>query len=661
MRVLGIDIETYSSIDLTKSGVYAYSSAPDFKILLFAYAYDDEEVKIYDPDTEGLPPSVLGDLTDPDVIKTAYNAEFEITCIRKAFGIELDPAQWRCTMIQAAELGLPQSLAQAAQVLGLPAQKDKRGKKCIDFFSKPARTCSRRKPLKDAPLLPDDMRHKPEDDPALWETFKVYCKQDVEVERDIRKRLEAFPIADSEQRLWVLDKRIAARGCRIDRELAENAVRFGERFTAEKTAELKRLTGLDNPNSVAQLKAWLTERTGQTFDTLDKKAVGALLKETADPLVKEVLRLRVEVAKTSTKKYGAMLECTCPDDGTNKFARARGFLRFYGAARTGRWAGALVQVQNLPQNHLPDLAEARELVKSGDYELFEMCYGSVQQVLSELIRTAFVPTVGCRFIVSDFSAIEARVVAYLAGEKWRLEVFGNGGDIYCASASKMFGVPVVKHGVNGHLRQKGKIAELALGYGGSVGALKSMGALEMGLSEDELQPLVDSWRQSNPKIVQFWREVESAATKAAEGCPQRVGRFGFFRKSGILFVRLPSGRCIAYVQPKITENRFGKPSLTYMGLDQQTKAWTRLETFGGKLTENLVQAYARDCLAESMIRLEARGYKIVFHVHDEVIIDAPKGFGSAEEVAAIMGEPIPWAQGLPLRAEGYETEFYRKD
>ena len=649
MRELSIDIETYSSVDLTKSGVYAYSSAPDFRILLFAYAYDDEEVKIYDPNTEGLPPSVLGDLTDPDVIKTAFNAEFEITCIQRAFGIELDPAQWRCTMIQAAELGLPQSLAQAAQVLGLPAQKDKRGRKCIDFFSKPC------KALKDAPLLDDDMRHTPADDPELWETFKEYCKQDVEVERAIRRRLADFPIAESEQRLWVLDKRIAARGCLIDRRLAENAMRFGERFTAEKTAELKRLTGLDNPNSVSQLKAWLTERTGQTFDSLDKKAVRAILKDSTDPLVKEVLRLRAEVAKTSVKKYGAMLDCTCPD------RRARGFLRFYGASRTGRWAGALVQVQNLPQNHLPDLAEARELVKSGDYELFEMCYGSVQQVLSELIRTAFVPSEGHRFIVSDFSAIEARVVAYLAGEKWRLEVFGNGGDIYCASASKMFGVPVVKHGVNGHLRQKGKIAELALGYGGSVGALVSMGALEMGLAEEELQPLVDSWRESNPKIVRFWYDVQNAAMKAAEGEPQTLGRFRFFRRSGILFVKLPSGRCIAYVQPKITENRFGKPSLTYMGLDQQTKAWTRLETFGGKLTENLVQAVARDCLAESMIRLEARGYKIVFHVHDEVIIDAPRGFGSGSEVAAVMGEPIPWAPGLPLRAEGYETPFYRKD
>lgn len=648
MRELSIDIETYSSIDLTKSGVYAYSSAPDFKILLFAYAFDDDEVKIFEPDS-GIPREVLEALTAPDVIKTAYNAEFEITCIGRAFGIELDPAQWRCTMVQAAELGLPQSLAQAAQVLGLPAQKDKRGKKCIDFFSKPC------KQLKDAPLLSDDMRHKPEDDPELWETFKEYCKQDVEVERAIRKRLEAFPIAESEQRLWVLDKRIAARGCLIDRQLAENAVRFGERFTAEKTAELKRLTGLENPNSVAQLKAWITERTGLTFDSIDKKAVKALLKATADPLVKEVLRLRAEVAKTSTKKYGAMLGCMCGD------GRARGFLRFYGAARTGRWAGALVQVQNLPQNHLPDLSEARELVRSGDYELFEMCYGSVQQVLSELIRTAFVPSTGCRFIVSDFSAIEARVVAYLAGEKWRLKVFAEGGDIYCASASKMFGVPVVKHGVNGHLRQKGKIAELALGYGGSVGALKSMGALEMGLAEEELQPLVDSWREANPRIVQFWYDVQSAAMKATEGEPQTLGRFRFFRKSGILFVRLPSGRCIAYVQPRIDENRFGKPSLTYMGLDQQTKAWTRLETFGGKLTENLVQAVARDCLAESMIRLEARGYKIVFHVHDEVIIDAPRGFGSAEKVAAIMGEPISWARGLPLRAEGYETDFYRKD
>lgn len=649
MRQLAIDIETYSSVDLTKSGVYAYSSAPDFRILLFAYAYDDEEVKIYDPHEEGIPPSVFSALTDPDVIKTAFNAEFEITCIARDFGIYLDPAQWRCTMIQAAELGLPQSLAQAAQVLGLPAQKDRRGKKCIDFFSKPC------KPLKDAPLLENDLRHKPEDDPELWETFKEYCKQDVEVERAIRKRLEAFPIAESEQRLWVLDRHIAARGCRIDEQLAWNAVRFGERFTHEKTAELKRLTGLENPNSVVQLKAWLTERTGQTFDTLDKKTVRALLKETDDPLAREVLRLRAEVAKTSTKKYGAMLQCTCPD------GRTRGFLRFYGAARTGRWAGALVQVQNLPQNHLDDLSEARELVRDGDYELFELCYGSVQQVLSELIRTAFIASEGCRFIVSDFSAIEARVVAYLAGEKWRLEVFKNGGDIYCASASKMFGVPVVKHGVNGHLRQKGKIAELALGYGGSVGALKSMGALEMGLSEDELQPLVDSWRQSNPRIVQFWREVEGAALKAVEGYPQRVGRFKFFRKSGILFVQLPSGRCIVYVQPRVEENRFGRPSLTYMGLDQQTKAWTRLETFGGKLVENLVQAVARDCLAESMIRLEAWGYKIVFHVHDEVIIDAPAGFGSADEVAAIMGEPIEWAEGLPLKAEGYETEFYRKD
>ena len=442
-------------------------------------------------------------------------------------------------------------------------------------------------------------------------------------------------------------------------------MRFGERFTAEKTAELKRLTGLDNPNSVSQLKGWLAERTGQTFDSLDKKAVRAILKDSTDPLVKEVLRLRAEVAKTSVKKYGAMLDCTCPD------GRARGFLRFYGAARTGRWAGALAQVQNLPQNHLPDLAEARELVRSGDYELFEMCYGSVQQVLSELIRTAFVPSEGHRFIVCDFSAIEARVVAYLAGEKWRLDVFRNGGDIYCASASKMFGVPVVKHGVNGHLRQKGKIAELALGYGGSVGALVSMGALEMGLAGEELQPLVDSWRKSNPNICRFWYDVQSAAMKAAEGEPQTLGQFRFFRKrvcqpkscmtDSILFVKLPSGRCIAYVQPKITENLFGKPALTYMGLDQQTKAWTRLETFGGKLTENLVQAVARDCLAESMIRLEQRGYKIVFHVHDEVIIDAQQGFGSAEEVAAIMGEPIPWAPGLPLRAEGYETEFYRKD
>lgn len=648
MRELSIDIETYSSIDLVKSGVYAYCGAPDFRILLFAYAFDDGDVQIIDLENGTMPDKILKALTDDEFIKTAFNAEFEITCISEYFGLKLDHSQWRCTMVQAAELGLPQSLAQAAEVLGLDAQKDKRGRRCIDFFSKPCRG------LKDMPLVAGE-RHVPADDPELWETFKAYCKQDVEVERAIKNKLVKFPIADSEQQLWILDKRIAARGCRIDRQLAENAIAFGEEFSRKKLGEMMKLTGLDNPNSVAQLKAWLEERIGQRFDSLDKKAVKEILAGCKDPLVRRVLRLRAEVAKTSVKKYGAMLNCLCPD------GRARGFLKFYGASRTGRWAGQLVQVQNLPQNHLNDPAEARECVREGDYELFEMLYGNVGQALSELIRTAFVPSEGNRFIVSDFSAIEARVVAYLAGEQWRLKVFEDGGDIYCASASKMFGVPVVKHGVNGHLRQKGKIAELALGYGGSVGALISMGALEMGLSEDELKPLVDSWREANPAITAFWYNVQRAALDAVKGEPSAVSGFKFYKKSGILFARLPSGRAIAYAQPQITENRFGKPSLSYMGIDQEKKRWCRLETFGGKLVENLVQAYARDILAESIKRLESKGYKTVFHVHDEVIIDAPKDFGSADEVAEIMGRPVEWAQGLPLRAEAYETEFYRKD
>ena len=648
MRELSIDIETYSSIDLIKSGVYAYCGAPNFRILLFAYAFDDEPVQIVDLESSKLPDDILDALTDAELIKTAFNAEFEITCIRTYFGLGLDVSQWRCTMVQAAELGLPQSLAQVAQVLGLDAQKDKRGKRCIDFFSKPCKS------LKDMPLIGAE-RHLPSDDPQLWETFKEYCKQDVEVERAIKKRLSKYPISDSEQQLWVLDKEISARGCRIDRELAENAIAFGEQFTAVRLAEMQRLTGLDNANSVSQLKTWLEERTGESFDSLDKKAVKGILRDTQDPLIKRVLQLRSEISKTSVKKYGAMLQCLCPD------GRARGFLKFYGAARTGRWAGQLVQVQNLPQNHLNDLTEARDCVKEGDYETFEMLYGNVQQVLSELIRTAFIPSEGCRFIVSDFSAIEARVVAYLAGEDWRLQVFGGGGDIYCASASKMFKVPVEKHGINGHLRQKGKIAELALGYGGSVGALISMGALEMGLSEDELKPLVDSWREANPAITAFWYNVQRAALDAVRGEPSAVSGFNFYKKSGILFVRLPSGRSIAYVKPEITENRFGKPSLSYMGMDQEKKQWRRLETFGGKLVENLVQAFARDCLAESIRRLEAKGYKTVFHVHDEVILDVPQGFGSVQEVADIMGQEISWAPGLPLRAEGYETDYYRKD
>lgn len=648
MRELSIDIETYSSVDLARSGVYAYCAAPDFKILLFAYAFDDEPVQLADIESgEPLPDEVVSALTDRSVIKTAFNAEFEMNCIESFFCLPLDISQWRCTQVCAKELGLPASLEKAAEVLGLDTRKDKRGRRCIEFFSKPCHA------MKSAPLI-NRSRHTPTDDPALWEAFKVYNRQDVEVERAIRKKLSRFPVAESERQLWVLDQQIARRGCRIDRQLAENAIRFGETFKKLRLAEAARLTGLDNPNSVTQLKGWLTEQTGDEYASLDKKAVKELLGSSPSPLVRRVLGIRSEISKTSVAKYSAMLDCLCPD------GRARGFLKFYGS-RTGRWAGERVQVQNLPQNHLPDLDLARECVREGDYEMFELLYGNVPQALSELVRTAFIPADGHRFIVSDFSAIEARVVAYLAGENWRLEVFRSGGDIYCASASKMFKVPVEKHGINGHLRQKGKIAELALGYGGSVGALKSMGATEMGLSEEELQPLVDSWRQSNPRITALWKQAERAAISAAEGLLARVAGFTFAKRSGILFVTLPSGRSIAYIKPQLTENKFGRQALSYMGLDQEKKQWRRIETFGGKLVENLVQAFARDCLAESIRRLEAAGYRIVFHVHDEVIIEAPEGFGSADEVARIMGQPISWAKGLPLRAEAYETEFYRKD
>lgn len=438
--------------------------------------------------------------------------------------------------------------------------------------------------------------------------------------------------------------------------MAKNAIAFDTEHSAVCFTEAQRLTGLDNPKSVSQLKKWIEDRTGDSVKSLNKKAVVKILSETTDPLVKKVLDLRSSLSKTSTKKYEAMVKNTCSD------SRIRGFLQFYGANRTGRWAGKMVQAQNLPQNHLNDLALARACVCDGDFELFEMLFGDVPKTLSELIRTAFIASEGRRFIVSDFSAIEARVIAYLANEKWRLDVFKNGGDIYCASASQMFKVPVVKHGINGHLRQKGKIAELALGYGGSVGALKSMGALEMGIPEDELQPLVDSWRASNPKITALWKSVEKAAISAVKGVPVKLPNgIAFYKQSGILFIRLPSGRSIAYAKPQLKKNKFDRDAVTYMSTSQSRGTWERTETFGGKLTENIVQAFARDCLAESIIRLEYRGFEVNFHVHDEVILDVPKGISSAEEVAKIMGEPIPWAPGLNLKAEAYETPFYKKD
>lgn len=647
MRELSIDIETYSSVNLLKSGVYAYAEAPDFTILLFAYAFDNEEVKIIDTACgEEIPGEIIRELQNKETVKTAFNANFERTCLKKYLGMDMPPSQWHCTMIQSAELGLPKSLAGVAKVLGLEEQKDRSGKACIDYFSKPCKATKSNG---------GRTRNLPQHNMEKWKIFKSYCIQDVVVEREIKRKLDKFPLHPNEQRLWEYDQRITDRGVGVDVNMAKNAIQYST-LHKEKCLELSRkLTGIENPNSVAQLKKWIENRTGNTYESLNKKVVKEILSQSNDPLLKKVLSLRSELSKTSTKKYEAMVNGVCSD------GRIRGILQFYGANRTGRWAGRMVQVQNLPQNHIEDLELARQTVVDGDYEMFELLY-NVPNTLSELIRTAFVPSIGNRFIVSDFSAIEARVVAYLSGEKWRMKVFEEGGDIYCASASQMFKVPVVKHGINGHLRQKGKIAELALGYGGSVGALKSMGALEMGLKEEELQPLVDMWRNTNRHITSFWKECETSAMLAIKGQPQKLKcGVSFYKQSGILFVGLPSGRKLAYVKPQIGENKFGSSSITYMGMNQTKNTWERLETFGGKLVENIVQGFARDCLAESIIRLEDRGFKCNFHVHDEVILDVPLGVSSAKEVAEIMGKPIPWAKGLVLKAEAYETPFYKKD
>lgn len=644
---LSIDIETYSSNDLVKSGVFSYVDAPDFEILLFAYAFDDEEVQIIDIKSgEELPYKVRNALMSKDVIKTAYNAQFEITCIQKFFGIKLDYSQWSCTAVMASELGLPQNLAGVASVLNLQQQKDTRGKRLIDYFCKPC---------KPTQTNGGRTRNLPEHRPEDWKVFKEYCLQDVEVERAIRDKISKFPIADSEQVLWEYDQRINARGVRIDLTLVKNALAYNAQASEDYIQQSKELTGLDNPNSVTQLKAWLEQETGIKQETLTKADVKKIIATTDNATIKKVLEIRESLGKTSTAKYEAMERSVCSD------GRIRGLLQFYGANRTGRWAGRIVQVQNLPQNHLKNIADVRQLVVDGDYDWFSTLY-NVPQTLSELIRTAFIPSEGRRFIVSDFSAIEARVIAYLADESWRIKVFENNGDIYCASASQMFGVPVEKHGVNGHLRQKGKIAELALGYGGSVGALVSMGALDMGLHEEELPDLVQAWRNTNEKITSFWWAVNNAAISAIKGKPVTIDHdISFFRESGILFIKLPSGRKIAYVKPAIGKNKFGSDSITYMGMNQSTKTWERLETFGGKLVENIVQAFARDCLAENIIRLENAGYETNFTVHDEVILDVPKGFGSIDAVNEIMSQPISWAKGLPLKADGYECDFYMKD
>ena len=646
IKSLSCDIETYSSANLARSGVYRYAASPDFEILLFGYSVDGAPVQVVDlARGEKLPPDILEALTDPSVTKWAFNAQFERICLSRYLGYPtgqyLDPSAWHCTMVWAATLGLPLSLEGVGAVLGLEKQKLKEGKELIRYF------CTQSK-ARDGSLI----RHYPADAPERWELFKAYNLRDVETEMAIQQKLSKFPVTESEWRNYTLDQQINDRGIMLDRTLVIQAIRCDEQFKEAHMEQAREVTGLDNPGSPAQLKAWLAEK-GVDAESLSKAAVAEML-EKADGEVELALSLRQELAKSSVKKYAAMEAVVGSDD------RARGLIQFYGASRTGRYAGRLVQAQNLPQNHLPDLDTARALIRSGNFDAVEMLYDSVPMVLSELIRTAFIPKTGCRFFVADFSAIEARVIAWIAGERWRQEVFASGGDIYCASASQMFHVPVEKHGVNGHLRQKGKIAELALGYGGSVGALKAMGALGYGLQEDELKPLVDAWRLSNPHIVRLWWDVDRAAsTCVRERTTTETHGIRFQYQSGMLFITLPSGRRLAYVKPKMGLNRFGNESVTYEGVGMQKK-WLRLESYGPKFVENIVQATSRDILAEAMLRLDAHGYKIVMHVHDEVVIEAPVD-ASLAEISAKMSLSPTWAKGLLLRADGYVTDFYRKD
>lgn len=645
MKKLSIDIETFSDIDLIKCGVYKYADSPAFEILLFAYSIDDGEINIIDlVNGEELPEEIAEAIKSDTVIKTAFNAQFERVCLSKHLGILLDPSSWYCTAVQAAELSLPSSLADVGAALGLERQKMTEGKELIKYF------CVSCKPTKSNG---GRTRNMPGDAPEKWALFKEYCKRDVDVERQIAKKLEMYPISESEHRLYVLDQRINDRGVLVDLELARQAVKLNSIQTAVATEQAYTLTGLENPNSVAQLKAWLTEN-GVEIESLSKKAVAALADET-DGDIQEMLHLRLLMSKTSVKKYEAVMRSVCRDN------RVRRMMRFCGASRTGRWSGNILQPQSLPQNHLPDLTLARDIVKDGDFEMLNMTFGNVPNALSELIRTVLIPKPNHRFIVADFSAIEARVLSWLAGEQWRLDTFRNGGDIYCASASQMFRVPVEKHGVNGHLRQKGKISELACGYGGSVGALKNMGAVEMGVPEDELQGLINDWRNANPHIVKLWTEVGNTAMKAIkEKTIVSLGKLVFMYERGILFIRLPSGRRLSYIKPRIGTNRFGGDSITYMGVGA-SKKWERLETFGGKLVENIVQAIARDLLASAMMNVANAGYNIVFHVHDEIIAEAPDGQGSVDEMCMLMSINPDWADGIPLSADGYECEYYRKD
>lgn len=644
-KQLAIDIETYSDVDLINCGVYKYTDSDEFEILLFAYSIDDRETEIVDLACgEKVPDEVMEMLQDDSVIKTAFNANFERTCLARHFGIELKPEAWRCTAVQAAMLALPLSLESVGVVLGLDKQKMSEGKELIRYF------CSPCKPTKSNG---GRTRNMPSDAPGKWELFKAYCIRDVDVEKQIRMKLWKYPIPEMEQEIYCLDQRINDRGIMVDRNLVNHAIACDLLYKETATKRAYELSELDNPNSVSQLKGWLTEK-GIEVDSLAKATVEELVDKTEGD-VQEMLKLRLAMSKTSVKKYEAIDRSVCREN------RVHGLLQFFGANRTGRWAGRLVQIHNLPQNHITDLELARSLVADGRYEDVELLYESTPNVLSELIRTAFVAKPGCRFIISDFSAIEARVLAWLAEEQWRIDVFNTHGKIYEASASAMFHVPIEEISKTSPLRQKGKISELALGYGGSVGAMTSMGALKMGLTEEELPSLVTTWRNANPHITQFWWAVDEAAVKAVrDKKPSRVGRVAFEYTSGILFVTLPSGRKLSYVKPRMGVNKFGREGITYEGIGE-SKKWMRLETYGPKLVENIVQAASRDILAEAMLRLEKAGFDIVCHVHDEVVLEVPIGISSVEEVNELMAVNPDWADGLPLKAAGFESPFYKKD
>jgi DNA polymerase len=648
MHTLAIDIETYSSVDITKCGMYKYLESPDFEIMLFAYSFDNEPVKVVDlTDLEELPAKIKDALNNDDVLKTAWNAQFERRCIEKFFKIHLPINQWECTMVKASMLGLPLSLDAAGKALQLENGKMADGKALIRYFCVPCK-----------PTKTNDQRTRnyPLHAPDKWQRFKEYCAQDVVTERTIGSKIAFFQVPEMEKQLYNLDQQINDRGVMIDPQLVKNAIRIDIEHRERLTKEAISLTGLDNPNSVAQLKTWIGKEMDEEVESLNKKDIPAILAKTDNTVVQKVLELRQEMSKTSVKKYAAMYNAAGKDD------RVRGLLQMYGANRTGRWAGRLVQVQNLPRNEMKDLELARTVVKGGDIECLEMMYSSVSDVLKQLIRTAFIAPEGRRLIAADFSAIEARVIAWLAGEKWRLDVFNTHGKIYEASAAQMFKVSIDLITKGSDLRQRGKVSELALGYQGAVNALLKMGALDMGLKEEELPALVAMWRQANPMIVKFWNTCQQAAHEAVEYRTTISIQHGikFFMEKGILFIQLPSGRRLSYLRPKLKQGKYG-PILTYEGMDQTTKKWGEQETYGGKIVENIVQATARDVLADAMLRLDKKMYMIVMHVHDEAVMDMANNRGTVDEVNEIMGQPISWAKGLPLKAESYETMFYRKD